>query len=78
MSMELQKRITKEEQDQWGTADFTVWVKESQEMLDQAYDFEGRTLTKEYYEQNIILANDRLCMSGYRLAFVLNSIFDPS
>ncbi len=74
---ELQGKITSEEKEMWATTDFSVWVKESQEMLDQAYDFDGKVLTNEYYEQNIVLVNDRLSMSGIRLAALLNSIFDP-
>jgi len=75
---ELQGKITEEEIKTWGTVDFKVWVNESQELLDQVYDFEGKVLKKEYYEQNIIVVNDRLSMSAVRLAFMLNSIFDPS
>ena len=73
----LQGSITADQIKTWNTKDFNVWVTESQELLDQVYDFKGKVLTKAYYEQNIIVVDDRLAMSAVRLAYLLNSIFDP-
>lgn len=74
----LNDAITKEEINTWSTIDFNVWVTESQELLDQVYDHPSKNLSASYYNQNIIVVNDRLSMSGIRLAFLLNSIFDPN
>lgn len=73
----LQGSITKDQIQEWGTRDFNIWVGESQELLSQVYDFEGKVLQKSYYDQHIIIVDDRLSMSAVRLAYLLNSIFDP-
>lgn len=72
---ELSDKISTEEQKAWSTSDYNQWVTESQELLGQAYDFEGRTIPKSYYEENIIVVNERLAMSAVRLANLLNEIF---
>lgn len=73
----LQSFITADQMQQWGNKDFKLWATESQELLNQVYDFKGKVLSKAYYEQNVIIIEDRLSMSAVRLAFLLNSIFDP-
>lgn len=73
----LQGYITADKMKEWGTDDVNVWVTESQELLDQAYSYEGKYLTKAYYDQNIPIVDDRLGMAAVRLAYILNSIFDP-
>ena len=73
----LQGYITAEKMKEWGTDDVNVWVTESQELLTQVYTYEGKSLTVAYYEQNIPIVDDRLGMAAVRLAYILNSIFDP-
>lgn len=72
---ELQAKVTAEEKKTWATDDFNQWVTESQELLGQAYDFEGRTIPTSYYEENIVVVNERLAMASVRLANLLNGIF---
>lgn len=73
----IKPEINEDKIKNWGTRDFNVWVTESQELLDQVYDHPSSTLSVEYYNQNIVVVNDRLSMAAVRLAFLLNSIFDP-
>jgi hypothetical protein len=73
----LQGYINEDKMKEWGTMDFNVWVTESQELLDQVYSYKGKSLTQSYYNQNIVIVDDRLGMAAVRLAFMLNSIFDP-
>lgn len=74
----IKPQITEEKIKKWGTIDFKIWVNESHELLDQVYDHPTSKLSVEYYNQNILVVNDRLSMAAVRLSFLLNSIFDPN
>lgn len=57
-----------------------VWAMESQKIaIEHAYQLREKTKpSEEYIRRGREIACERLTLSGYRLAFVLNKILDPS
>ncbi|WP_163831017.1 S1/P1 nuclease [Spartinivicinus ruber] len=65
----------------WQTSSYLDWAKESKELRNQAYDFHSilsdiPQLSYKYADQKTKIINERLLMSGVRLAGKLNSFFD--
>lgn len=73
----LKSNLSADNMNAWSNMHFSAWAKESQTLLDQVYDYNDKMLNKSYYEKNISVVDERLSQAAVRLAYVLNSVFDP-
>ncbi len=75
---ELAANITPQQRIRYGTLDPVAWATESYQLArSNAYTIpkDGR-IGQDYFERNLPVVEQRLTMSGVRLAALLNAIFD--
>jgi hypothetical protein len=58
--------------------DIKSWAQESYDIAITKYDgiTKDAPLPKEYIDQNLIVCNERITLGGYRLAYLIEYIFE--
>ena len=81
---QLLDQASPQKMQEWQRSDFPDWAEESKALRQQVYTFNHEkqyqvvAVGQPYVDRNIAHLEERLVMSGIRLAGRLNKIFDPS
>ena len=62
------------------STDFEAWSEEAYDIAITLYDgvTPDEAVPQSYIDKNLPVANERLTIGGYRLAYIINYIFSPS
>jgi len=72
---DLYKTMSTAEIEKTKTIDVVAWMKESQTLLSEVYQFQNNTIDEAYCERNKVIIEKRLLEAGLRLGAVLELLF---